>query len=658
MSTSQNGYPVLETSRTTGPLPRLRKIYIGGTGRYVYLRDGSAGFLLAHFAHWWDENIEPIDTGILDDWGWAVRPVRGQTAGYSNHASGTAIDINATRHPRGIATAKTLSAAEIARIRTQLEAYEGVLRWGGDYTKVPDGMHVELVKPLGDAERVARKLWQSKHGAPIIAANPGLAGVIWDGKVPGVTAPPPPAPAERLAYDSSYSPPNPAAAKAAGYRGSIRYGSRNPLKNLTVAEAARTLAAGLWLAGVWEDGAARAGAGAGAGATDVRDAEAFFDSVGYPRDSVIFYAVDYDATAAEVAPYFAAVRAGALRPVGVYGGFKVIEGTTADYYWQTVAWSAGKVSAKANWLQRTTHRHTITGAAANTWDEDLLIGGNVPVWNPGEPAYRKPPPVVVPAGLRFKSRTVLPLGTSDHKAVVEEYAMPSGTIIRTGTANVQGTDSAVASNSYLDSLLAHADLWVWNEITTAEQQKHVLSLPGWSTYMANPARVIGSGEKDDMNAVCISFRDAVWEFVQGKAVRLHGGASGITPERVDVLAQVRLKATLELLWRQGTQTVHHVDVGGKARTSDTLAGQNDRAKASFPILMRDAYDAAKSAPVIGSGDLNVDFDADRDHFIKGDATSWFPYTVFREHVEVYRPNVGAPTHGSRKIDWFWFRQEV
>lgn len=37
-----------------------------------------------------------------DDWGWNVRPIRGQVNGYSNHASATAIDADATEHPRGV----------------------------------------------------------------------------------------------------------------------------------------------------------------------------------------------------------------------------------------------------------------------------------------------------------------------------------------------------------------------------------------------------------------------------------------------------------------------------------------------------------------------------------------------------------------------------
>src|SRR4051812_28143633 len=96
---SQNGYPVIETNRTTGSLPRLRKWIIPGTDRHVFLRDGSVGFVLVHLALWFHNTIERLDRGVWDEWGWAVRPVRGQTTGYSNHAAGAAEDLNATLHP-------------------------------------------------------------------------------------------------------------------------------------------------------------------------------------------------------------------------------------------------------------------------------------------------------------------------------------------------------------------------------------------------------------------------------------------------------------------------------------------------------------------------------------------------------------------------------
>lgn len=177
---AQNGYSVIETARFVGPLPRLRVWRIPDTDRHVSLRDGSAGFLLVHIALWWHERIEPVDQGILDDWGWAVRPVRGQTTGYSNHAAGTAVDLNATRHPRGVSLARTFKAWQWVRIRARLRLYRGALRWGGDYQRSPvDGMHVEIVKPLPVVERIARRLARRGRGARVCEANPGSRAVIY-----------------------------------------------------------------------------------------------------------------------------------------------------------------------------------------------------------------------------------------------------------------------------------------------------------------------------------------------------------------------------------------------------------------------------------------------------------------------------------------------
>lgn len=179
MLTAQNGYPVLETNRTDGTLPRLRRWVIPGTGRYLYLRDGSVGFVLVHLALWFHERIERLDLGVWDDWGWAVRPVRGQASGYSNHAAGAAADLNATRHPRGVPVASTFTGRQLRAIRLRLMVYAGVIRWGGDYAySEPDGMHFEVIKPLAVVEKLARRLMRTPRGRRILAANPGAADVI------------------------------------------------------------------------------------------------------------------------------------------------------------------------------------------------------------------------------------------------------------------------------------------------------------------------------------------------------------------------------------------------------------------------------------------------------------------------------------------------
>ena len=173
MATSQNGWPVLTSdshSLVTWVIPTKQ-----GPVR-VRLRNGSAGFILAHFALWWADKVEPILGKILDDWGWAPRPIRGSTE-ISNHASGTALDINATRWPLGTTNMPRSMVARI-RIRIHLWLYRGALRWGGDYHYRKDQMHTEIDVKLAKAERVARRLMRTARGKRILKANPGQRRVI------------------------------------------------------------------------------------------------------------------------------------------------------------------------------------------------------------------------------------------------------------------------------------------------------------------------------------------------------------------------------------------------------------------------------------------------------------------------------------------------
>lgn len=177
MTLSQNYWPVISSTRTTGAHPRLRKWIIPGTGRHLYARDGSAGFLLALFALWFHERIEALDGGVWDEWGWANRPVRGGVDP-SNHASGTAVDLNATRHPLG---ARGTFARRLAyvRIRARLARMGGAIRWGADYTVRADEMHFEIVRPLVECEAIARRLTHTRRGKALLAANPGAREVIY-----------------------------------------------------------------------------------------------------------------------------------------------------------------------------------------------------------------------------------------------------------------------------------------------------------------------------------------------------------------------------------------------------------------------------------------------------------------------------------------------
>jgi peptidoglycan hydrolase-like protein with peptidoglycan-binding domain len=137
VASSQNGYPANDRSLVSSRL-------IPGTQVRVTVRNGAAGDLLLYAAGRWDKEVEDIDNvrGGLDDWGYAERPIRGG-AELSNHASGTALDLNAPRHPLG--AVGTFNTDQVKAIRRILADCGGAIRWGGDYLRRKDEMHLEVV---------------------------------------------------------------------------------------------------------------------------------------------------------------------------------------------------------------------------------------------------------------------------------------------------------------------------------------------------------------------------------------------------------------------------------------------------------------------------------------------------------------------------------
>jgi hypothetical protein len=160
MPVSQNGYSANDRSVITTHV-------VTQDGRRLALRVGPPGEMLAHCIRWFDENIRNIDPGILDDWGYAERPIRGGSE-LSNHASGTAADVDATQWPLGAGPESYLSAAEIAKLRSHLRVYQGCIRWGGDYIGRKDPMHFEINR---DAATVAR-VWTQIKGASAPTPTP------------------------------------------------------------------------------------------------------------------------------------------------------------------------------------------------------------------------------------------------------------------------------------------------------------------------------------------------------------------------------------------------------------------------------------------------------------------------------------------------------
>jgi hypothetical protein len=126
----------------------------------IPVRVGPSGDLLIWFAARWHREVEPLHDGW--SWGWAYRDIRGGGA-LSNHASGTAIDLNAPAHGLGTPARASFSVAQIAAIHRILADAQGCLRWGGDYGDPAHGgvrgsrtdpMHTEVIKSEAECARV------------------------------------------------------------------------------------------------------------------------------------------------------------------------------------------------------------------------------------------------------------------------------------------------------------------------------------------------------------------------------------------------------------------------------------------------------------------------------------------------------------------------
>lgn len=162
MATSQNGYRANDRSViSTRNVP--------GTNVRLAVRNGAPGDLLLEVAARFHREVEAIEGPVMDDWGYAERNIRGSSTTLSNHASGTAIDLNAPRHPLG--KRGTFTGEQARRIRAIVGATGGVVRWGGDYTSRADEMHFEIND--GRTERqCADALHRLRGGAPASPSAP------------------------------------------------------------------------------------------------------------------------------------------------------------------------------------------------------------------------------------------------------------------------------------------------------------------------------------------------------------------------------------------------------------------------------------------------------------------------------------------------------
>ena len=140
-------------------------------------------------------------------------------------------------------------------------------------------------------------------------------------------------------------------------------------KVITKAEADAIKAHGLGLVLVYEQYEQRPLEGRSAGHADALVALAQGRAAGFPDDRPIYFAVDFDAKPVNQPAIDEYLRGAAevmgLARTGVYGGINLIDrcwtSKTATWFWQTGAWSYGKETAHANFVQMTAINPQIIG---------------------------------------------------------------------------------------------------------------------------------------------------------------------------------------------------------------------------------------------------------------------------------------------------------
>jgi hypothetical protein len=146
--TSPNGWPASEDRKAID----IQSFAIPGTKSKIACAQAVAPILVA-FCKEFHELVEPIDQGQLDDWGYAFRMTRGSDKVLSNHSSGTAVDLNALKHPLG--KSNTFNKEQCNIITLLITKYG--LAWGGHYKKRKDEMHFEIKM---DKDQVKQKIKQ------------------------------------------------------------------------------------------------------------------------------------------------------------------------------------------------------------------------------------------------------------------------------------------------------------------------------------------------------------------------------------------------------------------------------------------------------------------------------------------------------------------
>jgi len=172
MPTSINGWPVLDNPAWGDPRLATKPIPACPTRKLTMNKDVLPLFLA--FASDYHREIAPLDTGALDDWSYDYRIARA-SGSWSDHSSGTAIDLNASKEGGlGYGPLAWWKQGKRALTARRLKRRYKVLMWGGakdlggDYylANDTDWMHWAL-KPgttPGQVQAVIAELGITKDG--------------------------------------------------------------------------------------------------------------------------------------------------------------------------------------------------------------------------------------------------------------------------------------------------------------------------------------------------------------------------------------------------------------------------------------------------------------------------------------------------------------
>jgi peptidoglycan hydrolase-like protein with peptidoglycan-binding domain len=168
-TTSYNGWPA---SRDPDAIGIDYFFAVGGVQFPGGVKGGDVAAVLGHVLAGIHLKVERLVKGWC--WGYEYRQNVNDPSTLSCHSSGTAVDVNAPRHPNGVQL--TWSPEQVAQIRELIAQVGGVVAWGHDWRGTVDDMHFEIRGSAAAVKTAAAGLRPSPPAAAGPSRYPLSAG--------------------------------------------------------------------------------------------------------------------------------------------------------------------------------------------------------------------------------------------------------------------------------------------------------------------------------------------------------------------------------------------------------------------------------------------------------------------------------------------------